>query len=64
MHIYFHQLNGRKRLVVFSEASSEGLQLYSLILNLTISNRTLNAIFSNAFFVLKAPFTAVMDKVF
>jgi hypothetical protein len=52
-HLYFHQLNDVKLLVVFNSAIiSKGLQLYSQIQNLTISNGTLNAIFLNAFFFL------------
>ncbi len=35
-HTYLHQLNGRKLLVVFNSAVSEGLQLYSQILRFRI----------------------------
>jgi hypothetical protein len=44
-----HQLNGRKLLVVFNPAISEGLQLYKRIQNLKISNDILKAISLNTF---------------
>jgi hypothetical protein len=45
-HMYFHQLNSRKLSVVLNLAVSEGLQLYSQIKNLIITNGALNAISS------------------
>jgi hypothetical protein len=50
--------------VVFDSALSEGLQLYSQIQNLTLSNGTLDAMSLNSFFGLTVRFSAVMIGVF
>jgi hypothetical protein len=51
-------------LAVINSAISEGLQLDSLIKNLTISNGTLNAISFNAFAGLMVCFSAGMTGIF
>jgi hypothetical protein len=63
-HKEINLLNFRKLSAVFTPARGEGLQLYSQILNVTISNGNLNAKSSNRFLGVMVRILAVMIGVF